>query len=208
VFLEGAILLWTDDPARNLSGASAEFQFRIVHVTTTGVETVVFEAELTVTGAAGGEAQLAQSSVLDVVFGGPEVLDGIGGADTQEVVAALADIGRVHVILLPEQSVNYAYLARAGESLTLRAEASCGAVNLPDGTGSAAVFGRPFSELSFALTPFTDQAKAAEIQNLVNQAMRVSADDSGAVSPLCGAFGLETPFLLFAGLYAHRRRHG
>lgn len=203
-FVEGAVLVWSDDAERNLTGLAAEFAFRIVQVDTNG-ETVVFESELTVTGQPAGEVSLVRSSVLDATLGGPEVLAGVGGSDTQDVVDSLAAIGRVHVVLVPAQSVQYAYFATAGEEFELRAEVTCRAVNLPGGTGAAAVFGRPFAGLEFALAPFTDQAKAAEIQAVLNEAMRTAESDGGSVSPLCGALGLETPLLLLAGFCGMRR---
>ncbi|HRX86199.1 MAG TPA: hypothetical protein P5572_14360 [Phycisphaerae bacterium] len=205
-FVEGAALIWTDDATRDLTGVTTEFQFRIVQVTSNGTETVVFESELTVAGQPDGEVALTNSSILNATLGGPEVLSGVGGADTQGVVASLADIGRVHVVLLPTQSVQYAYFATAGEPFELRAEASCRAVGVPGGAGAAAVFGRPFADLEFALTPFTGQAKAAKIQAVMNQAMRTAQSDGGTVSPLCGALGAETPLLLFAGFCCARRR--
>jgi hypothetical protein len=205
-FIEGAALLWTDDAERDLTGAFATFEFSIVQISSTGQETVVFEAELTLTGEAAGEAGVQRSSTLDATFGGPEVLAGVGGPDTQDVVAALADIGRVHVVLAPSQSVEYAYFATAGEQFTLRAEVRCTSQNLPEGTGAAAVFGRAFSGLGFAMAPFTDQAKAAAIEVVVNRGFRSAQRNGGTNTPaLCGALGLESLLLAFAGLCGIRR---
>jgi len=211
-FIDGALLVWTDDATRNLVGASAGFTFSIVQISTTGAETVVFEAEVTIEGEPDGETQLSHSSILDVEFGGPEVLEGLGGTDTQAVIASLEEIGRVHVALLPTQAVDYAYFATAGEAFELRATARGEAVNLPDGTGAAVVFGREFSSLEFALAPFTDQAKGAAIQAAVNRAVRVThdGDDHGPLSPLCGALGLNSLALALVGLAGLRcaRRRG
>jgi len=204
-FVDGAMLLWTTDAARDLTGMSADFVFQIIQDDATG-ETVVFEAEVAVNGEADGEVQLVHSSVLDVALGGPELLAGRVNAATLQ---ALESIGRVHVVLVPTQAVEYAYFADAGTPFELRAEARCGTSDLASGTGSAAVFGAPFAGLASALEPFLDQSKATDVQRAMNEATRTSAD-GGDGSPLagalCGSLGFEAPLLAMLGFCGFRRR--
>jgi len=206
VFINGALLIWTDDAERDLTGVVAEFEFVVIHDTSTGGELTVFESEATVRGEPDGVVRLVNSTILEVELGGPELLEGVTDAETQALIEALNAAGRLHVAVLPTQSIQYLYFARAGAAFGLRAEARARAVNLPAGTGAAAVFGRSFTGLSTALVPFVGQPKATETQSAVNRAIRVTAPVDPQLGPLCGVFGLETPLLLFSGLATMRYR--
>ncbi|MCB9849740.1 MAG: hypothetical protein H6817_03455 [Phycisphaerales bacterium] len=206
-FLDGAIVVWTADPSRDLTGLSAEFEFAIVQDTSTGGEITVFESVVAVTGEPDGEVHLVNSSVLQVNLGGPELVQGATDSETQDLIDVLNDSGRVHIALVPTQQVQYAYFANADEPFTLRAEVSCRSLNLPNGTGAAAVFGQDFASLAPALEPFLTEAKATEVQEAINRAFRTSADEepSSPIGALCGAFGMEAMLVTLAGLMSLRR---
>ena len=193
VFVSGAVVVWSDDPERDLSGLIAEFDFTVVQETGTNGEEMVFEASLAVEGLPQGEVSLDYTSVLSAVLGRPELLLSVGGPATSGIVGQLEDIGSVHLVIVPAQEIDYAYLVTPGEEFKLRANVRCRSVNLPEGTGVAVVFGRPFSELAGVIDPVMAKPSGAAVQAAVNRAILETgpSTERGLMrSPLCGAFGL------------------
>lgn len=211
VFLEGAVLVWTDQPERDLSNLVAEFDFNVVQETGTNGEEVVFEATLAVEGLAGGEVGLSHSSVLSAVLGRPDLLLATGGPSVTELVGQLEDIGKVHLVIIRRQEIDYVYSVRADEPFRLRATVRARAVNLPGGTGVAAVFGQPFSALAGAINPVLAKRSGDAVQAEINRAIRegnVPAGQRMLRSPVCGAFGGEVALLGLVGLVRLRGRSG
>jgi hypothetical protein len=207
-FLDGAVVLWTDNAAADLTGAGADCAFTVTQDTSTGGELVVFEAELQLTGEPDGEVRLTASSILQAQLGGPELLAGLADSATQAALADLDAAGRVHIVLLPAQSVDYAYFASADEAFTLRAAASCAVDNGGGGNGVGAVFGRPFASLASAFDPFLPQAKGGEVQAALNRAIQAGLERPDTQDPgpgPCGVFGGEVALLAALGFGGMRR---
>lgn len=218
VFLSGAVVVWSQDPNRDLSGLSAAFDFVITQQRPSLDSEVVFDATVLVEGTASGEVQVTQSSILGSVLGGPELLTQLLGESAAGVVADLETLGNVHILLLPTQPVAYAYEVAVGEEFTLLAETRINLVNLPAGTGAAAVFGRPFTDLAATIQPSLKAATGPDVQRLVNRAIQQTQPPAPAATPASTATPIRTPFcgsmgaealLLPAvgfGLFSGRRR--
>ena len=203
-FLNGAILIWSEDSTRDLTGLEAGFDIDIVQVSETGTngEETVFTASITVEGQADGEVEATQSTVLDSILGGPELLDVINDdGSLDDLIAGLGESGRLHLLILPQQSVDYVYTAQVDTPFELVAELRCHARNLPGGTVVAAAFGRDFASLADALTPILEADSALRTQSAVNRAiatMETESDSDIPSGPMCGALGVES----LAGLFA------
>ena len=210
VFISGAIVIWSEGASPNLAELSAEFEFEVVQdlgdLATNGAE-VVFTTSVFVDGDSNGEVAVTQFGAIGSLLGGPEVLLEADGPDIDAIVAELEAVGRVHVLLIPEQTINYPYFARAGEAFELQAEARLEALNLPSGTGVAAVFGRPFVQLGAAISPVLPPGSGARVQAAVNRAIRkaeIPADEPAASIPaagICGVLGAEAPLGMALALF-------
>lgn len=214
VFVDGAVLIWGTDPERDLSGLSAEFDITVVQETGTNGQEEVFDAFLAVEGLPRGDVRMDHSRLLTALLGRADLLLAAGGASIAEIVADLEDVGVLHLVIMPAQEISYDYYVTPGVDFTLRANVRCRAVNLPDGTGVAAVFGRSFSELAALLNPVLTQVSGQQVQGAVN---RVIEDSSllpgrrGLRSSGCGALGVELPLAGVLGIgtlcaFRQRRR--
>ena len=211
-FLNGAILVWTAESSRDLTGLEAGFDIDIVQVSETGTngEEIVFTASITIEGQADGEVDATQSTILDSILGGPELLQVVNDdGSLDDLIASLGDAGRLHLLILPQQSIDYVYTAEVDVPFELVAELRCRTTNLPDGTIVAAALGRDFASLADALTPVLNADMALRTQSAVNRAIATleTDNDSDAPSaPMCGALGLESlaGLLMFATLVGTR----
>ncbi len=214
-FINGAMVIWCRDEDRDLTGLSGTLDFVVTQTTGGADPEVVLELMVRIDGQPGGDVQVVRSDVLDVRLGGPELLAVPGDADAQALVDALEDTGRVHVLVVPLQQIQYAYFAQAEEPFELQVDVTCRAANLTDGTGVAAAFGRDFSSLAVSIQSALPLAKADEFQAAMNRLMAEPADGqpaNPAIGPLCGAFGGEVGLVSMLGFWGcagrSRRRRG
>lgn len=211
VFANGGILIWSDDPARDLTGLRVELDIKVAQVggssATAGDE--LYEGSLIVSGGANSSISVSSTGGLFAITDGPVLLIASNLPGISDVVGELQANGDVHLVVLPEQSLGYGYQAQAEDPLTLEAKTSVRAVNLPDGTGVAAVFGRPFRALTSVVAPFVPKESAELTQTAMNRTIAESATpqtQNPTTSRGCGAIGLCVPILLVCGLAASRRR--
>ncbi len=217
VFLSGAILVWSLDEGRDLTGLSAEVRFTIDQIRdgdTNGVN--VFSASMGVRGLPDGEVEAVSEGVVTFEFGGPETI--LDPSDPDPLLEGYLDIlGNTHVMLIPDQEIAYTYHTEAGEEFDLRATFEVELVNLPDGTGVSAVFGREFAALAEMINEAVPEVDGGAVEagvNLAQASATVSPATGGRSSTssgtLCGTLGFEAlgmlPFATVIPLTARRRR--
>ena len=227
VYLSGAIIVWSQDPARDLTGLTARMTFTVDQFRgadgseTDGDGLNLFRAVVGVEGSAGGAVapNIAGEGDADVqyVFGGPEtVLQRVTGSELLEEYFDL--MGQVYVLLIPNQAIDYQYQAEAGEEFELVAEFIVEAKALPDGTGVSAVFGRGFEALAEQIAEAFADVDAQEVESAVNraqieagQSLTLPANDGDTTAAdngtaLCGATGFGTLGLLALAMLPLMRR--
>jgi hypothetical protein len=210
VFIEGAIVVWSKDSSRDLTGLEGSFDLQIVQdFGSNGSETVASHF-VSVLGTSNGEVSVSQSHLPDLIVGGVEVL-ATSDSEVEAVLADLSTIGVVHVVVLPRSEYAYTYPASPDEPFNLSAIVNVRTENLPEGTGIAVVFGRAAEAISTIFTPVVGSAKAATVQHAVNLAMRdsreIAENDTNAG---CGAGILGFPLitsLSWVGWRRLSRRH-
>lgn len=227
VFLSGAIIVWSLDPARDLTGLSAEVTFTVDQFRPDDSDGVtVFRSSMGVRGSPDGEAEpfsegevfrageWVSEGIATFEFGGPETI--LNPDEPNPLLEEyLAALGRTHVMLIPDQKIDYIYSAEVGEEFDLVATFEVDLTNLPDGTGVSAVFGRGFQ----ALSDMIDEAFAdvdgqaveagvnlAQARSVAPQSVQAGTDEAatgvdggrrGASSgSLCGSLGFEAVGML------------
>ncbi len=216
-FLSGAMVIWADEPGQDLTGVDTEVIVRVTRRAASDAGDVssgqtLLEAHLRMVGVSDGKVQVRRSGAIRYALDGTSSLlaDQESMSDssdpqlvTQSVDVALANFGAFHLLVVPMQALPYSYAGQVGRSFVLEATIEVRASNVPGGTGAAAAFGMPFSQLAAALNISLDAYDAAEaIQAAVNAVEM--ADDGGAPAVIhtsrgagaCGAFGVEAAAML------------
>jgi hypothetical protein len=205
VFIEGAVVIWSEGSARDLSGLEGSFSFSVEQDFGSNGGAVVTSHSLSVLGSSNGEISVSEFQLPGLIVGGPEVLES-GNSEVDAVLADLATLGTVHVIVVPRFEFAYTYPASPDEEFVLRAFAGVEAVNLPEGTGIAVVFGRSAEAIATVFTPVLGHAKAATLQDAVARVMAAGGDEPPPGSgPLCGAGAFGLPLLTAFSLVGGRR---
>jgi hypothetical protein len=212
VFVSGAAVIWSQDPGRDLTGLSVSLRISVEQRLPDAAPLVVFQASLTVQGAPDAVVTLDSPDGIVATLGGPELISAVGGFTEPQLLQELADLGRLHLLLIPRQELTYFYTVPRDVEFDLTATVESRAVNLPGGTGVGAVFGRTFETLTEVIGQSTAAAsKGAALQAAVNAAMldapasrREPGDAPVAASPavLCGAMGAGTLGMTFGLLLA------
>jgi hypothetical protein len=217
-FPSGAIFAWSLDGERDLTGLSAEVSFTIrrFRVGPNGQEqgvTILIDETVSLSGGPGGAIEGTSSAEnLALFFDLIELPDALG--------LPLGDVSAVEasrIAVIPEdQSLPYEYTGTVDEEFILEAVVTTQVVNLPDGTGVVAVFGRPLDEAANIISLALEEETAKAIQARINRAIKTAQPDGSfkaanpAASVPCGMFGLETLSLIllgFGGLFVTGRSH-
>jgi len=211
-FPSGAMLMWSFDGQRDLTGLSATLSFTVRRFKLDGGQEqgseVLVEQSVSLTGGPSGSIADGRTSDVSALFGDLSILPPIVGLP-------LGDVSRLEanrLVIIPEnQRLNYEYTGTVDEEFVLEATVTVEVSNLPDGTGVAAVFGRPFDEaanvLSLALAEDTAKAIQARL-NLAIEEFETPQNVGGRAFGPCGMFGAEMipMMLLMAGIFAVGRR--
>ncbi len=211
VFLNGAIMFWSKAPAASLANMKSDLRVAVEH---DGRSRPLFETTLVLTGSDDG--------VVGPTATGPirfEIIDleelATRGVDEASlaVLQAVADSGTLLVIAIPAQEHVYDYEVRANEDFVLTATLEARVRNAPEGTGVAAVLGRPFANLADFVERGLPGVDGLAIEQTINEATGDRAlglvTDDAAPWPrpaLCGALGAEALALLFLTLLPGRLR--
>ena len=209
VFVSGAAVIWSEDPARDLTGLSVTLQIVIEQQVPDADPVTVFEALLTVEGAPNGQVTLHSPDGILAVLGGPDLITAAAGYSEDELLEELAALGHVHLVLIPEQELTYSYTAPEDVEFAIEADVEARVVNVPGGTGVGAVFGRSFEALVQALSGTVHtRTKGAATQAAVNAALANTATVDASepeqgrafASPAspCGVIGVGTLAMTFA----------
>ena len=127
VFLSGVILIWSQDRTADLTGLSGQMKLTIKQrrdpesaVEEEPIEELrqVFSRTVGVVGGSGGDVRPIVEGEITTVLGGSEMLLA-AGLDIASLPDSLDRLGRLHVLLVPEQVFPYRYPARAGEEFEL-----------------------------------------------------------------------------------------
>jgi hypothetical protein len=207
VFLSGAMLLWSKDPDTPTDDLVAALT---VGISRGDTGDVLFSANTTVFGSG--------STIGDPETTGPIVVERVNLADLAElglddaslnVLKSVADSGSLAVFVIPQQSHAYEYTVTANEPLDLMARLEATVKNVPAGTGVAATWGRPFTNVVDFVERGLPGVDGPALQQALNKAMETglpsgTPDETGQVrDPFalpCGAFGFGG-LALFAGAW-------
>ncbi len=203
VFASGAVVIWSQDPTRDLTGLSVILKITVEQLLPESDPVEVFGASVTAEGTSDGSVVLDAPDGIFALLGGPELIRATAGFTEDQLLEELAALGNVYLVIIPEQSVPYSYTGPEGVEFSLKATVEAWVVNLPGGTGIGAVFGRPFEALAQAVGESVGaQTKGAVTQAAVNQALANARAPSrseprnipAAATPwgACGALGVGT----------------
>ncbi|NOX59101.1 MAG: hypothetical protein GXP29_09620 [Planctomycetes bacterium] len=209
VFVNGGILIWSSDPTRDLSGLQVELAVTVEQIggSSATAGEGLFDGGVEVNGAANGEIGVTSTGGISTLVDGPVLLLASNLPGIGSVVNQLESVGRVHLIVLLDQAIPYQYKARPSDPFSLELKATCRVRNLPDGTGVAAVFGRPFRSLAATISPVTSPKSADIAQDAMNQTISESSvPGKGTGNVGCGVLGICAPLCLILGLTSLRRR--
>lgn len=188
-FLSGAVIFWSHLPITPARPLSADIRFSIMR----GDGEPLFST------------QLAIQADRDTVATGPIRFEEVGvdeladlGVDaaTLAILRQLEEDGELVIVVVPPQEHEYGYTATVDEPFDLTATLEVEIRNSTQGTGVAAVMGRPFEELADFIEDALPDADGEAVQRSVNQAAARRA--LGLVSNtvptpsgprLCGAMG-------------------
>ena len=208
VFLSGAIVFWSAEPSEDLTDMLAELR---VSVTRSDQAAPLFETTLAVAGQEASRVELTSTGPIrfdEVEL--EELLDNGMSAETAAILEPLASEGTLIVVVIPRQEHQYTYTVRVDERTILTATFEARVRNVPDGTGIAAVLGRPFEDLADFIEPALAGVDGLELQRAINlsaakrtiglvpQPMR---SQRSAGRAMCGVFGVEAVGLLSLGLF-------
>lgn len=214
VFFTAAVVFWSREPFRNLTGMSAELS---ITVTRDGTESPLFETSFSADGQTGGAVEVG--SVGPIRFEAFTLTDleqaGLD-EDSLAVLQQIDELGTLRIVGIPPQEHAYRYGVTADDSFDLSAELTASVRNVPDGTGAAVVLGRPFSNLTDVIAEALPGVDGAALTNAINKVNADRAigfvDDAPADSPrggLCGAIGAAPTIGLLGVLSLTRvRRRG
>jgi len=213
VFLSGAVVIWSQDPTRDLTGLSAGLRITIKQKLSDADPLVVFEASLTAQGAADAQVVLdPPDGEIVALIGGSGLIAPTADFTEDQLLDELTALGNVHFVIVPEQTLTYLYSAAREVEFELEADFDIEVVNVPDGTGVAAVFGRPFRNLAGVIAERAHtQTKGAALQAAVNAAMADAQTSPPNEPPAravlksqspCGVLGAGMLGMVFALLLA------
>ncbi len=203
VFLSGAVVFWSTEPGRNLDEMLAELRVSVMRADT---GETLFESTLLLTGAAAAEVRTEViGPIRSEVVSLDDLLAEGADADSIAILEQVRAQGTLLIVLLGPQEHTYTYSVTPDDAFILTATFEARVRNIPDGTGVAAVLGRPFQNLAEfielglpgvngqAVQRSLNDATAKRALGLVPTATSSPLRRSGA---LCGAFGLEFLALL------------
>lgn len=219
VFISGAVLMWTLDPTRDFSGTAVDFDITVTRELEGEAAETVLSSFATAAGQANGEIAFSATEGIVARVGGAELLTTAIGPLGSQLEQELEGLGRVHLILIPEQELNYRYLAPLDVEFDLVANLSVTSTNLPAGTGAGAVFGRSFQELAQVIAEFVGRRTDGTLtQRAMNKALSdLQSQDQGPdggeaavqTRTACGLLGMQIialPLALMGLRLLSRRR--
>ena len=199
-FPSGAIFAWSLDGDRDLTGLSAEVSFVIRRFLVDGGAqeqdgTILLEEGVSLTGGPNGSIEGSSSNGILTLFLDVSELPDILGMPLGDISAIQAN----RVAVIPDfLSLPYEYIGTVDEESVLEATVTVEVSSLPDGTGVAAVFGRPFDEAANVISLAMSEQTAKGIQARINRAITTAQPDGSFRAP-CGMFGVETLLLVLLG---------
>jgi len=229
VFVGGSLLFWSPKPDVGLADTRAEVTVTIRDSRLNPDEPVLLE-KLVFEGDADGAVRMAgeqqnglmpqlQFSIRDLNQLRSDALQPGEAGQLAGDIADQADrlgLQTFVLVLIPHQSLSYTYDFELNTEFDLEAEFQLRVENAPDGTGVAAVLGRPFDSLADLLEQSVQGINGMVVQKSINKLAGRGVDGvtgtsqhHGLASPdratrpvgLCGAFGIEAlGLMLLMGL--------
>lgn len=229
LFVSGALVFWCSDTDGGLGDPMVAFS--IVVRDSRRPDQPLVDIRRTFTSDSRGNVTLSEST--DVGITGPTLMMRIRDLEQLRAdplpqaaqLAAEADLlGLPHfvIVVIPEQTLRYAYPFTLNQNFVIEAEFSIEVRSAPGGMGAAGVMGRPFAGLSDLIRASRVGGDAKPIETAVNKLIEASttAADSESFLPdtppqtgnLCGAVGVEMLIGMSGGLWwflmrPTRRRH-
>lgn len=219
-FPSGALVLWSTEANRDLTGLFAELNMvvRQVVLDASGNETDRIELlneTVAVRGGPGGSVEEEIAPAVFTIGGDVSVLPGLAVDDA----ATLEELAVLRILIIPEipglQQIAYEYEAVADQEFILEAEVTVTAASLPNGTGVVAVFGRTFDDAAAILETSIPQGTAKAFESQLNRAiLEFDADtptttlqqqepETPTSSGLCGILGFELLAMMALSLTFH-----
>ncbi len=209
LFLDGALVVFSVTPDRDLTGAYVRLRVTVVKQVTGQEDETVFSGSVELNGGPGGTATTASSGQFPTA-----------AAVLSDLSALPDEFEALHLLVLPDLAIDYDYQATVGEKFTLQATVEVEAANLADAVGVVALIGTPTDTFTEVITLTQGQEVAAKLLSAIQKERdqptgQPAFPDQTTFAPplfgLCGTFGLEAAVGLFAlvGLkFAGRRWPG
>ncbi len=194
-FPSGALLIWSSDATRDLTGVSAEVQFEVRRIGLgPGGErqgpVVLLSRRAALVGGANGAISSEVSTGLFAVSGDLSILDGVVGLP----FGSLDVFATNRITIIPEnQQLDYTYDATVDVDFILEAAITLQVSNLPVGTGAVASFGQ-LNEAVNVIQVAAPEDTAKAVQDRMNKAIQEFRQPAvqGGVAPIpCGLLGFE-----------------
>ncbi len=181
VYVDGALAIFADQNATNLSGASARLRVTVTKEVANQSPQQVFLGTLELVG--GDNRQVTATP------GGSFPTTGIFDTDLSSVDASLSVF---RVLVFPNLAVDYPFDAVVGQAFALRATVEVDAQNIPGGVGVAAVIGTPFSSLNEVVSLTRGSTPAAKMSTAVQRERSAPTGEAAFAvqNPQPGLFGL------------------
>ncbi len=207
-FLDGVLFVWAESGGTDLSGTTSEIAVQVSRLPTGQDPQVVLSTTISLEGQSDGSV----------------VLSATGDVQPQNVVLVdlsntIPGLGAIHMLLIPNLLIPYAYDATVGEPFQLVAQVDAAIANEP-GSGASAVLGLPLDELARLI----DEVVPEDVEEMVGEALNeaienapepeVILDGDTTLTPICcGLFGFEAAMMLtLCGVTflvrSRSRRHG
>lgn len=202
-------MLWSTDDDDDLQGLLADL---VVTITNENTNTVLFETTLTVD--VGNDGELRTFTTGPIRLAAVDINNFLAqSVDPQSagILQGVAQAGTLIILIIPQQSHTYSYTVTADQSLSLTVSLDVFVRNAPGGTGIAATFGRPFSNLATFIQDGLPGVVGVEVQKSINDAILQSEAGLGnkpenqtlPAIPLCGALGME---MMMIGFFLFKMR--
>ncbi|MEK6800160.1 MAG: hypothetical protein AABZ12_14455 [Planctomycetota bacterium] len=204
IFLSGAVVFWSAKPASE-SAADPVVELSL-RVSRADDPDALYESRVRLAQGALGLAPVVEGT-LSTEVADVERLRQLGVIEPSlSVLQPLEDSGSLLILIIPPQEQRYSYEVRADEPVTLVAELEARLTDVSEGSGMAAVLGRPFSELADFIELSLPGVDGQSVQRAVNKAVRNANPPRDDVDHpagrllgdvVCGTFGAEALLLLF-----------
>jgi hypothetical protein len=188
LFIDGVLAIFATEPDRDLTGAGVEVRILVAKQVDDQDDAILVDATMSLRGGSGAQDGASVETTGPIPVGRLLMAD---------LSSAFPEFGALHVLSMPELSIEYPYTAVVGEPFKLKAVLTLSARNVEQRVGVAAILGAPLDSLRDVITSTVGSQAADKLQTALEQERRSPSGEpvlrnAGVGGPgACGLFGLE-----------------